>query len=326
LHQFAHGTPGGFILRWFALPEPKLAGVGVALAEIAIGLMITAGLVTRVAAAAGLALNLLLFLTASWTTTPYFLGSDIVFVFAWLPFVLSGATGQPALDNYLSRVSEASLAAARRAAAARQGTRSGRRVPATPDRMLTRRALVTRAVGGTGVLALALAAVSAFLKGSYRGATTSQLGAQATGAGSGPSAPAGTSSTGTGTSKRANGRGGKPSSQAAAASGSAKPPSNAVRLGASSQLPRNQAALYRDPGDGQPDIVIRHSNGSLDAFSAVCTHQGCEVGYQSGQIVCPCHGGVYNASTGAVEGGPPPAPLGRRRVIEYHRSIYAIPD
>jgi thiosulfate dehydrogenase [quinone] large subunit len=70
----------------------------VALVEIAVGLLAFFGLVTRAAALAGLALNLLLFLTNSWNTYPYFLGSDIVFVFAWLPFVLTGATGQPALD------------------------------------------------------------------------------------------------------------------------------------------------------------------------------------------------------------------------------------
>src|SRR5437764_1177785 len=98
LHGFASGTPGGFLLRWLALPYPRAAGVGVALAEIAIGLLTTVGLVTRLAAAAGFGLNLVLFLTASWHTTPYFLGSDIVFCFAWLPFVLVGAADQPAID------------------------------------------------------------------------------------------------------------------------------------------------------------------------------------------------------------------------------------
>src|SRR5947199_6376270 len=63
LHGFANGTPGGFLLRAFAIPQPKLAGLGVALLEIAIGLLVTAGLLTRLAAAAGLALNLVLFLT-----------------------------------------------------------------------------------------------------------------------------------------------------------------------------------------------------------------------------------------------------------------------
>ena len=32
--------------------------------------------------------DFLLFLTASWHTTPYFLGPDLIFTFAWLPFVL----------------------------------------------------------------------------------------------------------------------------------------------------------------------------------------------------------------------------------------------
>ena len=49
------------------------------------GLLVLAGLFTRAAAAVGLGLNLVLFLTASWKTSPYFLGPDIVFVFAWLP-------------------------------------------------------------------------------------------------------------------------------------------------------------------------------------------------------------------------------------------------
>jgi thiosulfate dehydrogenase [quinone] large subunit len=68
---FANGSPGGFILRAFAIPHPIVAGVGVAILEIAIGLLAFFGLMTRHAAAGGLALNLLLFLTASWHTSPY---------------------------------------------------------------------------------------------------------------------------------------------------------------------------------------------------------------------------------------------------------------
>src|SRR5256885_16640547 len=36
LNGFAHGTPGGFLLRTFAIPHAQLAGVVTALAEIAI--------------------------------------------------------------------------------------------------------------------------------------------------------------------------------------------------------------------------------------------------------------------------------------------------
>src|SRR5256714_14878107 len=65
LDAFAQGTPGGFLLRAFALPHPALAGVGVAFTEIAVGLLVIAGLFTQAAAAVGLALHLLLLLTNS---------------------------------------------------------------------------------------------------------------------------------------------------------------------------------------------------------------------------------------------------------------------
>ncbi len=99
LQGFASGTPGGFILRAFALPHPVLAGIGVAIIEIVVGLFAALGLLTRPAAVAGMGLSVLLFLTASWDTSPYFLGPDLVFAFAWLPFALSGAAGQPALTT-----------------------------------------------------------------------------------------------------------------------------------------------------------------------------------------------------------------------------------
>src|SRR5690242_14812214 len=127
LRGFAHATPGGFLLRAFAIPHPVLAGVGVALVEIAVGLLVTAGLLTRAAAAVGLALNLLLFLTNSWHTYPYFLGSDIVFVFAWLPFVVVGAARQPTLDAVLRRVVSSRTTAPR--SPARAGAVGGRARP-----------------------------------------------------------------------------------------------------------------------------------------------------------------------------------------------------
>ena len=102
LRGFADGTPGGWLLQTFALPHAELAGVAVAVTEIVVGLLVLAGLAIRLAAAAGLVLNLALFLTASWKTSPYFLGSDIAFVFAWLPFVLAGGPGQPTLERRLS--------------------------------------------------------------------------------------------------------------------------------------------------------------------------------------------------------------------------------
>ena len=57
-------------------------------------------------------------------------------------------------------------------------------------------------------------------------------------------------------------------------------------------------------------IVIRESASVFTALSATCTHQGCQVGYDSGvkHLICPCHGGTYDIN-GNVISGPPPSAL-----------------
>ncbi len=60
-----------------------------------------------------------------------------------------------------------------------------------------------------------------------------------------------------------------------------------------------------------PAMLIHHQDGRWVALTAVCTHLGCTVQYepQADRIHCACHGGVYNAYTGANVSGPPPKPL-----------------
>jgi thiosulfate dehydrogenase [quinone] large subunit len=287
LQGFAHGTPGGFLLRAFAIPHPQLVGVVTAVVEIGVGVLAFAGLLTRLAALAGLGISLVLFLTNSWHTYPYFLGSDIVFVFAWLPFVLAGAAGQPALDSRLERLRHSPRL---RLAPAESGA------PA-----LTRRAVVGRGLGAAAAATLGIAGLSALAKGSYR-APAQTLGS---GPAPAPSAP--------------------PAAAAPPATAPAQTvPANAVKLGPSRRLPAGGSSTYPDPSDGAADIVIRSPSGKLVAFSAVCTHAGCTVGYQGGQIVCPCHGGTFDARSGAVLSGPPTQGLAKRRVVEMGGDIYAL--
>jgi Rieske Fe-S protein len=58
-----------------------------------------------------------------------------------------------------------------------------------------------------------------------------------------------------------------------------------------------------------PIVVSRPSEGTVVAFSAVCTHLGCTVAPQGKEFDCPCHGSRFDAASGDVLGGPAPSPL-----------------
>ena len=60
---------------------------------------------------------------------------------------------------------------------------------------------------------------------------------------------------------------------------------------------------------GSPILVVRHETGAV-AMTAVCTHEGCTVGFDPTTLgaACPCHGSQYD-SEGHVTRGPAPLPL-----------------
>lgn len=59
-------------------------------------------------------------------------------------------------------------------------------------------------------------------------------------------------------------------------------------------------------------FVVWDGQSSVHAFSATCTHLGCQVRWDGGssRFRCPCHGGVFDAQGNVIE-GPPPRPLDR---------------
>ena len=61
---------------------------------------------------------------------------------------------------------------------------------------------------------------------------------------------------------------------------------------------------------GDPGLIVRTAEGDFRAFSARCPHLNCTVQYDSDQrqIVCACHGGVFDLN-GKNIAGPPPKPL-----------------
>jgi cytochrome b6-f complex iron-sulfur subunit len=88
---------------------------------------------------------------------------------------------------------------------------------------------------------------------------------------------------------------------------SAQAESEGVRI-SFAELPVGSAKVFRYKG--QPSIAIRMSDKSVRALSAVCTHLGCIVKWDSAKqlLVCPCHAALFD-SNGNVVSGPAPRPL-----------------
>lgn len=82
-------------------------------------------------------------------------------------------------------------------------------------------------------------------------------------------------------------------------------------------------AVSAKGADGKPIIIARPTESTVVAFSAVCTHQGCTVAPAGKELDCPCHGSVFNATTGQVINGPAPLPLPPVKVTLSGDSVVA---
>lgn len=257
LQGFAAHSPIGFVVQLFALPVPQLTGIGVIAAELLIGALTVFGLATRWAAAGGAVLSFVLFLTASWSIQPYFLGSDSIYTVAWITLVLVG-------DQGLLTVRPLVFGPA-------QPGPSGRRVATD----LGRRRLLVQ--GGAAAVAIIWAlAVLPRQRQTFSAASPSASPSPSAATTPGASPTAAATPTGT-------------------------------RIGALADL-RSQGFLnFQDPSTGDPGIAVALAGGGVVAFDAVCTHAGCQVGYDSGQkiLLCPCHGAEFDPAHGAaVIAGP----------------------
>jgi cytochrome b6-f complex iron-sulfur subunit len=87
-----------------------------------------------------------------------------------------------------------------------------------------------------------------------------------------------------------------------------------ISLANADRLPAGSAMMFKFGPN--PAMLIHHKDGSWVGLSAVCTHLGCTPEYQADRDVihCNCHGGEYDAYTGANISGPPPRPLTKYKV------------
>jgi len=94
-----------------------------------------------------------------------------------------------------------------------------------------------------------------------------------------------------------------------------------VTLKDAQKLPAGSVLMFKF--GSAPAMLSHHLDGRWISMTAVCTHLGCTVQYepQADRIHCACHGGVYNAYTGANVSGPPPKPLKLFKVAVNETSV-----
>ncbi len=294
------GSPLSGLINTIALPHAKEFGALIAFCEVWIGLSALFGLLTRFGALGGLATSLTFYLTATWSTHPYFLGADLPYAFGWLTLALAGPDALT-LDNYFFSV--ARMQAIETTRLQQRGRR--RSLVGTPSMptMVPRKAAL-RGLGTAAGLVVGGGIVGAIARALTPNSSSAGAAAIPTVTGSGAAA-----------------------TSSATPAGSGAQPGQTL-LGSVKSLAVNSAASYTDPKSGDPALLIHLPDGKFVAFDAVCTHAGCTVQYDptQQQIICPCHGAAYDPNhAAAVINGPAQQPLTVLNVkVDAQGNAYAL--
>jgi len=85
------------------------------------------------------------------------------------------------------------------------------------------------------------------------------------------------------------------------------------------------AVNFEYPGAHDTCLLIRTGDRSFVAFSQKCTHFSCAVVPQPDkrQLLCPCHEGSFDLTTGVPIAGPPRRPLPKINVEIRNGAVYA---
>jgi thiosulfate dehydrogenase [quinone] large subunit len=102
ISQYAVGSPIHDFLLTVA-PNAVMFGWLVAVGEVLIGIATLTGFLFRPAALAGLTLNFMFFLSATWNAFPFYFGSDIVFVMCWFTLLLTGPQPSLSVDGSIAK-------------------------------------------------------------------------------------------------------------------------------------------------------------------------------------------------------------------------------
>jgi cytochrome b6-f complex iron-sulfur subunit len=84
---------------------------------------------------------------------------------------------------------------------------------------------------------------------------------------------------------------------------------------AKAEVPHGGALVFR-----KSRIAVIRQGSDFCALRLVCTHLGCTVNITPREMVCPCHGSVFNHG-GAVIEGPADRPLEKLTVEKHGKFI-----
>lgn len=289
---FERFSPLGGLIQ-AALPFASIIGLVIAVAEIGIGIGALSGLAFRVAAAGGMALSLLFWLTASWATHPYYYGADLPYAAGWLALAIAGHSGYLVPARFAAIGSPAPVGRVRaspmRGATREAMTRAQRRaqlrvqqqldaVPSPERRLFLQTATLAGLAAIVASFTIPLRSAGLIADQGGPGASTAPL----------------------------------------PTPGSTVPP-GAVPVATVAAVKSAGAAAFTVPFDapsplpaGDPGVIVQLADGTFVAFDAVCTHAGCTVEWDQADriLVCPCHEAVFDPEhRAAVVQGPAPTPL-----------------
>ena len=70
-------------------------------------------------------------------------------------------------------------------------------------------------------------------------------------------------------------------------------------------------------------MIVQPTRGNFAAYSAICTHAGCEVSRATAAaIICTCHDSEFSTQTGARLAGPASRPLKKFDVVERNGILF----
>jgi nitrite reductase/ring-hydroxylating ferredoxin subunit len=70
-------------------------------------------------------------------------------------------------------------------------------------------------------------------------------------------------------------------------------------------------------------MIVQPTRGNFAAFSAICTHAGCEVSRATASaIICTCHDSEFSTDTGVRVAGPASRPLKKFAVVERNGMLF----